>query len=64
MSEAWETKGKTIRGLIQELLTFEDQDRLVVISIDGGDTVKPISLVGNLDGKCALMFFDMETSSP
>jgi hypothetical protein len=62
MAETWRNRGKTIRELIEELSTFEDQEKSVVISIDGGDNVKPISLVGNLDGKCALMFYDVPTS--
>ncbi len=41
----WVTKGKTIRQLIEELQSFEDQDLEVKISIDDGDTFKCISLV-------------------
>jgi hypothetical protein len=55
----WVTRGKTIRGLIKELLTFENQDLEVKISIDDGETYKCISLVGqeHADGKtfCGLM---------
>ncbi len=51
----WVTRGKTVRGLIAELLTFENQDMEVRISLDGGDTHKCISLVGKLDGKAVLM---------
>jgi hypothetical protein len=39
------TRGKTIRALIQELLSFEDQDLNVHMSVDEGNTRKPISLV-------------------
>ena len=51
---AWVTRGKTIRQLIQELRTFSDQDLEVRISIDGGKTHKPISLVGKRGGKAVL----------
>lgn len=52
----WVTRGKTIRELIQELRTFEDQDLEVRISLDSGDTHAPVSLVGRLSGKCMLMY--------
>ncbi|GAD04261.1 hypothetical protein [Agarivorans albus] len=42
----WVTRGKTIKQLIQELQSFENQELEVKISIDGGDTFKCISLVG------------------
>jgi len=42
----WITRGKTIKQLIKELQTFENQDLEVKISIDGGETFKCISLVG------------------
>lgn len=42
----WVTRGKTIRQLIEELQTFEDQELEVKISIDEGETLKCISLVG------------------
>jgi hypothetical protein len=45
----WEIRGKTIEQLIQELLSFSDQKAKVRISIDGGDTLYPISLVGNFN---------------
>jgi len=41
----WITKGKTIRQLIEELQTFEDQDLEVRISVDDGVTFRCISLV-------------------
>ena len=52
----WIYGGKTIRQLIQELQTFEDQNLEVLISVDEGDTKKPISIVGKSDGKCLLMY--------
>ena len=49
---SWVTRGKTIKGLIQELQSFENQDLEVKISADNGKTFKCISLVGkhNEDG--------------
>jgi len=38
-------------------MTFEDQGMYVEISVDGGDTVRPISLVGRDGGKCVLFYF-------
>ena len=52
----WITRGKTIAALIEELQTFEDQNLTVFISVDGGDTLKPISLVSKQDGACFLTF--------
>ncbi|WP_444904238.1 hypothetical protein ACJJIU_03835 [Microbulbifer sp. CnH-101-E] len=51
----WVTRGKSIKGLIKELQSFEDQDLEVRLSIDGGDTHHCISLVGKVDGKAVLM---------
>jgi hypothetical protein len=42
---AWVTRGKSIRQLIEELQTFEDQELEVKISTDDGSTFKCISLV-------------------
>tara|TARA_B100001063_G_scaffold64409_1_gene58408 strand:+ start:225 stop:431 length:207 start_codon:yes stop_codon:yes gene_type:complete len=42
----WVTHGKTIKQLIKELQTFENQDLEVQISVDGGESFKCISLVG------------------
>ena len=56
----WVERGKTIRELIQELQSFSEQDLRVEISIDGGDTCKPISLVGKSNGCCVLMNCEME----
>lgn len=41
----WVTKGKTIRQLIKELESFENQDLEVRLSLDDGDTHHCISLV-------------------
>ena len=62
MSEArekqpdWIDRGKTIRGLIEELQSFEDQGLKVEISIDDGRTRKPISLVVKSNGTCVLLY--------
>ena len=41
----WVIRGKTIRQLIKELESFEDQNLEVKISLDDGETFKCISLV-------------------
>lgn len=51
----WTSRGKTIAQLIEELRTFEDQTLEVRISVDGGDTSVPISLVAKAQGKYALL---------
>ena len=51
----WVTRGKTIRQLIKELQSFENQELLVEISLDDGDTHKPISLVGKYGQFCLLV---------
>jgi hypothetical protein len=45
----WEIKGRTIEQLIHELRTFSNQKAKIRISIDGGDTLYPISLLGNFN---------------
>ena len=39
----WVIQGKSIKQLIKELESFEDQNLLVEISFDDGETSKPIS---------------------
>lgn len=51
----WVVRGKTIRQLIEELQSFEDQDLPVEISVDGGDTCKPISLIKKAGQVCLLV---------
>ncbi|KJH61627.1 hypothetical protein ACYU0V_04315 [Acinetobacter sp. X9] len=51
----WISNGKTIQQLILELQSFENKDLFVELSLDGGDSSKPISLVAKIDGKCVLM---------
>ena len=52
----WINRGKSIRGLIKELQSFDDQDLEVQISVDDGNVRRPISLVGKVDGKCLLVY--------
>ena len=53
---AWVTHGKTIRQLIEELKSFENQDLEVRVSLDYGDTHHTISIVEHLEGKyCVLV---------
>ena len=54
-SAEWTRRAKTVRQLIEELQTFENQDLEVRISIDSGDTSVPISLVGKSENKYALL---------
>ena len=51
----WVLKGKKISQLIEELQSFENQELLVEISLDGGNTHKSISLVKKSDGVCLLV---------
>jgi len=51
----WTSKGKTVAQLIQELQAFENQKMEVRISLDDGETSFPISLVGKLGGKYAVL---------
>ncbi len=43
----WESRAKTVRGLIEELRSFENQDLKVEIAFEPGEESSPISLVGN-----------------
>ncbi|MEY4754860.1 MAG: hypothetical protein RJA44_2535 [Pseudomonadota bacterium] len=51
----WVMRGKTVRQLIQELQSFEDQDLEVRLSVDGGTTTQCISLVCKSNGAALLM---------
>ncbi len=51
----WVTKGKSIRQLIEELQTFENQGMEVQMSFDEGETRKPISILVKRDGYCLLL---------
>ncbi len=50
--------------LIEELQTFENQEMEVRISIDGGETSLPISLLVKADGKFALLKNCQNTPTP
>jgi len=51
----WVTRGKTIRQLVKELETFENQDLEVRLSLDDGATHRPISIVGKHEGRYCLL---------
>ncbi|QDV31822.1 hypothetical protein Spb1_37670 [Planctopirus ephydatiae] len=51
----WVTRGKTIRQLIQELQSFENQDMMVRMSLDDGESHFGISIIGKIDGQCVLI---------
>lgn len=51
----WVTRGKKIKELIKELQSFENQELEVRISLDDGETHKPISIVEKVDGFCVLV---------
>lgn len=63
-SASWTDKGKTVAQLIKELQTFEDQEADVRISVDGGDTSLPISLVAKSQGKYALLLNCQDAPTP
>ena len=50
----WTHRGKTVKQLIAELQSFEDQSLEVRISLDGGETSLPISLVAKSAGVAVL----------
>ena len=42
----WGEKDKSIAQVIKELNTFEDQDLMFMVSSDGGETLRPVKLLG------------------
>jgi hypothetical protein len=60
----WTSCGKSVSHLIRELLTFEDQEIEVRISVDGGETSLPISLVGKVNGKFAVLMACQDAPRP
>ncbi len=48
--------GRTIRELIEELKTFENQELEVRLSIDDLVSNKPISIVGKNNNYCMLVY--------
>ena len=55
----WEDRQKSITQLIKELKTFEDQELVVMVSDDGGETFKSVKLLGKdfIDGKPYCILF-------
>jgi hypothetical protein len=51
----WVTRGKTVRQLIAELQSFEDQELEVRLSLDSGRTHGCISLVSKLGERYCLL---------
>jgi len=51
----WITRGKSIKDLIGDLSSFENQEMQVRISLDGGKTSKPISIVKKSKGLCLIV---------
>jgi hypothetical protein len=51
----WTSHSKTVAQLIKELQSFENQDLEVRISVSDGKTSVPVSLVGKVDGKYAVL---------
>lgn len=51
----WVSRGKTIRQLVKELQSLENQEQQVEISTDDGATQKPISLVVKSGNTCVLI---------
>ncbi|RMH91907.1 hypothetical protein EA797_03990 [Stutzerimonas zhaodongensis] len=60
----WTSKGKTVADLAKELLSFEDQEMEVRISLDGGDTSLPVSLVGKSNRKYAVLINCQDIPTP
>jgi hypothetical protein len=54
LDPAWTSRGKTIKQLIAELQSFDDQSLEVRISLDDGKTSLPISLVSKRAGAAVL----------
>ncbi len=50
----WIARGKTVRQLISELSSFENQDLEVLMTLDNSRTLHCISLVGKEAGACVL----------
>lgn len=55
----WEDRQKSITQLIKELKTFEDQELVVMVLDDGGETFKSVKLLGKdfIDGKPYCVLF-------
>lgn len=55
----WVICGKTIRELIEDLSTFGDQTLEARISVDGGISSKPISIVKKAGKVCLIVNSEM-----
>ena len=55
----WVVRGKTISELIEDLSSFGDQSLEVRISLDGGKTSKPISIVKKAGHLCLIVNSEM-----
>lgn len=55
----WEDRKKSITQVIQELKSFENQELIVMVSDDGGETFKSVKLLGKdfIDGKPYCVLF-------
>ncbi len=51
----WVVRGKSVRALIDDLSSFEDQSLEARISLDGGLTSKPISIVKKSGALCLIV---------
>jgi hypothetical protein len=51
----WTSRGKTVEQLIKELKSFENQQLEVRISIDGGETSYPVSLLAKRQNQYAMI---------
>ena len=55
---AWIVRGKTIRELIVDLQSFENQDLRVEISTDSGKSHKPISMIIKRGSLCLVVNYE------
>ncbi len=55
----WEDREKSITQVIKKLKTFKDQELIVMVSDDGGETFKSVKLLGKdfIDGKHYCVLF-------
>lgn len=49
-------RNKTVSELIAALQSFEDQELEVLLSVDGGQSTRPITFVENKRGRCLIQF--------
>ncbi len=51
----WINRGKTVAQMIEELKSYENQQLEVRISIDGGETSYPVSILTKRQNKYAII---------